>query len=75
MREVPYYTTDDDSQWCGHVWRQRREIGGPWGFAWEVIPPHFEEPSSSGWCADQANAEARMMNAMPKQAKDSEVTP
>lgn len=59
-KEVPYYTSDDESQWCGHVWRQRDRIGGRWGFAWEVIPPYGVEGVACGWCGTQQDAEARM---------------
>lgn len=63
LREVPYHTTDDDSQWCGHVWQQRQYVGGPWGFVWEVIEP-YGDAVASGWRVTQEAAEAVMYRVM-----------
>jgi len=60
MPDVPYYTTDDESQWCGHIWQQRMFISGPWGYMWEVTPPFGDEPVASGWRATQHAAEFAM---------------
>lgn len=62
-KTVPYYTTEDESQWCGHVWRQRERIGGRWGFAWEVIEP-YGEAVISGWRLTQEEAEHAMDQAL-----------
>lgn len=62
--DVPYYTTDDESQWCGHVWRQRDRIGGRWGFAYEVIPPYGMEPIQAGWRETQEQAERAMREGL-----------
>lgn len=59
-REVPYYTTDDESKWCGHIWRARYGPGGSWGFMYEVTPPHSEDPVASGWRGTQEAAEDAM---------------
>lgn len=59
MRQVPYFTTEDDTQYCGHVWRQRDSVGGRWGFAWEVLSP-WEEEIASGWRLSQEEAELVM---------------
>lgn len=64
MREVPYYTSDDESEWTGHVWRQRSHVGGPWGFAWEVLAPYGEEPVATGWRSTQAGAEQGMLQSL-----------
>lgn len=73
MPEVPYYTTDDESQWCGHVWRQRDRIGGRWGFAWEVTEPHGHEGSAvaGGWRATQEAADAAMREALKRYQEGS----
>lgn len=62
MREVPYFTTDDDAELCGHIWRQRQRIGGPWGFAWEVMDG--DNAIACGWDATQEAAERRMNEAL-----------
>jgi hypothetical protein len=64
MRGLPYFTTEDESQWCGHVWRQRERMGGPWGVAWEVIAP-FGDAVAGGWRRTQEEAEDAM-NAVLK---------
>lgn len=68
MKAIPYYTTEDESQWCGHIWKQRREKGGPWGFMWEVIPPYAgdDDAVARGWSHRQDLAEMRMNEALEK---------
>lgn len=66
-KAIPYYTTDDESKWCGHLWRQRSQIGGIWGVAWAVYPPYGEDqPAASGWRPDQAQAESAMSEALER---------
>lgn len=69
MKEVPYYTTEDESQWCGHVWRQRDRPGGRWGFMWEVIPPFGTENESMGWRQTQEEAEREMNRVLKGKQK------
>lgn len=66
MREVPYYTTDDESEYCGHIWKQRNGIGGPWGFAWEVLAPYDDNPVAEGWRSTQSAAERAMNEALER---------
>lgn len=66
MREVPYYTSDDDTQWTGHIWRQRDRIGGRWGFAYEVFPPFDENPIGGGWRETQEAAEHAMNESLKR---------
>lgn len=66
MKDVPYYTTDDESQWCGHVWKQRDRIGGRWGFMWEVTPPFDDEPIAGGWRETQEQAERAMNESLQR---------
>lgn len=74
QREVPYYTTDDESKWCGHIWHQRRGsyggVRGPWGFMYEVTPPYSDDPVASGWRATQESAEAAMNAALREHQND-----
>lgn len=65
-RKSPYYTSDDESQWIGHIWRQRRSIGGKWGFAYEVLPPFSEEPIQVGWRETQEDAERDMERSLKR---------
>lgn len=71
MRDVPYYTTEDESKYCGHVWKQRDRIGGQWGFMWEVLPPDSDgdDPIAGGWCPTQQAAETRMHDELKKHQK------
>ena len=66
MREVPYSTTEDESEYCGHIWRQRCYSGGPWGFAWDVLEPGGEYHVARGWQETQEAAEAAMHQALEK---------
>lgn len=63
--EVPYFTNENPAKYCGHIWRQK-DSGGRWGFMWEVMPPHDEEPIAYGWRATQQQAE-EAMNAVLKE--------
>ena len=60
MRKVPYYTSDDESQWIGHIWRQRDRIGGNWGYCYEIMAPYADEPMATGWRSTQEAAESAM---------------
>ena len=64
MREVPYYTTDDESQWCGHIWRHYEHLGGRWGFCWEVMEPHSCATVAGGWRETQEAAEKAMNESL-----------
>jgi hypothetical protein len=67
MPEVPYYTNDNEDEWCGHIWQQRDRIGGQWGFAWEVLEPFTnEQPVAFGWRATQEQAEKAMNEALAR---------
>lgn len=66
MREVPYFTTDDESKPCGHIWKQRQHMGGPWGFAWEVTQPYGDEPIAGGWRRTQEEAEKAMNEVLER---------
>lgn len=62
MREVPYYTTENDNEPCGHIWKQRQRFAGQWGFAWEVLDG--DEAIAMGWEWTQERAERRMNEAL-----------
>jgi hypothetical protein len=66
--KVPYYTTENDAEYCGHVWKQREYIGGRWGFAWAVYPPYEvgQALEASGWRLTQEEAEKAMNKALAK---------
>lgn len=69
MLEAPYYTTDNETEYCGHVWRQRQSIGGPWGFQWSVIPPYGsgdEDAIAGGWRRTQEEADRAMNEALER---------
>lgn len=68
MAKVPYFTTDDETQYCGHIWRQRQGAhpSGRWGFQWEVLPPGGEEPIAGGWRSSQEAAEKAMAEALER---------
>lgn len=72
MRDVPYYTTDDESQWVGHVWQQRDRIGGRWGFMWEIIPPFDTVAESGGWRSTQEQAESAMEQCLKFKRKPND---
>lgn len=71
MREVPYCTTDDESQWIGHIWRQRQYIGGPWGYCYEVHAPFDRSPCVCGWRSTQEQAEQAMRLALKEKSGES----
>ena len=74
MNQIPYYTADDESQWCGHIWKQREYIGGRWGFMWTVLPPYAADDGDAvagGWEFDQGVAESRMREVLSKYSNGS----
>ena len=64
--EVPYYTTDDETQPCGHVWRERSTLESAWGYGWAVYAAFSEDRVSGGWSPTQAGAEAAMREALKR---------
>lgn len=66
MKQVPYYTADDESVPYGHIYRGRDQISGRWGFAWEVYEPYDDTPCAGGWRLTQEEAEAAMNEKLSK---------
>lgn len=71
-KAVPYYTTDDESKWCGHIFRARQgnSPSGRRGYQFCVYPPYSTgNPSDAevtGWRPTQDSAERAMNEALAR---------
>lgn len=54
------------------VYARRREIGGPWGFAYECYDPFDDEPFAAGWRKTQSQAKAAAERAVADAKENSE---
>lgn len=54
-----------------NVWRQRREIGGPWGWMFEVETEHGQ-PLASGWYPTEEQARRAVAECFKRYAPDAE---
>jgi hypothetical protein len=47
-----------------NIWRQRRTIGGPWGWCYEVVDADTDADIAAGWRATEANAREALESAV-----------
>ena len=52
--------TADEHEYWGNVYKRRRELGGPWGYAYEVYAPFDDDPIARGWRTTLEQAESAM---------------